>query len=340
MSFWKDEVPAPTRAWLLEECGAEVRYLALRDLQDLPTDDPSLLHAKEAAHRQGLIVHILSHMDERGFWVSPGAGYSPKYTGSVWSLIMLAQLGADLHMDERIARACAYLLDHSLTKDGQFTTSGTPSSTIDCLQGNLCAALLDLGCHDARLERAFAWMARTTTGQGLAPKEERDAPLRYYAYQCGPDFACGANWGLPCAWGAVKVMLAFSKLSREQHTPLIEQAIQHGIDFLLSVDPASAQYPREEGKAPSGNWWRFGFPLFYVTDLLQLVEVLVALGYGHDARLANAVQLIRDKQTAQGSWLLEYSYAGKIWVEIGEKKQPNPWVTLRALRILKRLQES
>lgn len=339
MSFWEDEVPAFIRTWLLEESDAEVRYLTLRDLQDLPADDSVLLRAKEAAHQHGLIAHILSHMDKTGFWIKPGAGYYPKYTGSVWSLIMLAQLGADLHMDERIARACNYLLDYSLTEDGQFTMNGAPSSTIDCLQGNLCAALLDLGCNDPRLEGAFAWMARTTTGQGLASKEERAAPLRYYAYQCGPGFACGANWGLPCAWGAVKIMLAFSKLPQEQYSPLVEQAIQCGVDFLFSVDPAGAQYPCEAGKLPSGNWWRFGFPLFYVTDLLQVVEVLVALGYGHDARLANAVQLIRGKQTAQGNWLLEYSYAGKTWVEIGEKKQPNPWVTLRALRVLKRLQD-
>lgn len=181
MSFWEDEVPAFIRTWLLEESDAEVRYLTLRDLQDLPADDSVLLRAKEAAHQHGLIAHILSHMDKTGFWIKPGAGYYPKYTGSVWSLIMLAQLGADLHMDERIARACNYLLDYSLTEDGQFTMNGAPSSTIDCLQGNLCAALLDLGCNDPRLEGAFAWMARTTTGQGLASKEERAAPLRYYA---------------------------------------------------------------------------------------------------------------------------------------------------------------
>ena len=75
--------------------------------------------------------------------------------------------------------------------------------------------------------------------------------------------------------------------------------------------------------------------MFYVTDLLQNVEALVGLGYGNDPRLANALNLIRQKQDAQGRWLMEYDYTGKTWIDFGPKKQPNKWVTLRALRVLK-----
>ena len=46
-------------------------------------------------------------------------------------------------------------------------------------------------------------------------------------------------------------------------------------------------------------------------------------------------QLIKDKQDDQGRWPLEYEYTGKTWVDFGVKKQPNKWVTLRALRVLK-----
>jgi hypothetical protein len=147
--------------------------------------------------------------------------------------------------------------------------------------------------------------------------------------------ACGYNNTLPCAWGAVKVMLAFSKLPKERRTPLIEKAIQQGVDFLFSVDPATAGYPNGYKDKPSGNWWKFGFPVYYVADLLQLVEALAGLGYGNDPRLKNAIVLILDKQDARGRWALEYDYAGKTWVEFGTKRQPNKWVTLRTLRTLK-----
>ncbi|MBE7551702.1 MAG: nitrogen fixation protein NifH [Anaerolineales bacterium] len=274
-------------------------------------------------------------MNPAGSWAEPGPGYNPKYRSTVWTVIMLAQLGAVADQDERIARACAYLLEHALTAGGHFTASGAPSGTADCLQGNLCWALVELGCDDPRLGSAFEWMARSVTGEGVAPAEARQAAVRYYAGKCGPVFACGANNKLPCAWGGVKVMHAFSRWPLERRTPLLDRAIRQGVDFLFSTDPALADYPSGYSDKPSGNWWKFGFPVFYVTDLLQNVEVLVSLGYGNDPRLANALTLIREKQDGQGRWPLEYDYAGKTWVDFGPKKQPNKWVTLRALRVLK-----
>jgi hypothetical protein len=332
---WRDQLNGDPLPWLLEADEPGVRYLALRNLLDLPEDDPELLAAQAAAHQQGPIAAVLAAMHEDGYWEEPGPGYNPKYRSSVWALILLSQLGARAVCDKRIAHACAYLLDQALTPTGQFTASGAPSGTADCLQGNLCEAFVSLGYDDPRLKAAFEWMARSLTGEGVAPQSERDAPLRYYAAKCGPTFACGANNKLSCAWGGVKVMLAFSKLPAERRTALIERAIAHGVDFFFSVDPATAEYPCGWAEKPSGNWWKFGFPVFYVTDLLQNVEALVRLGYGSDPRLANALQLIRQKQDAQGRWALEYDYAGKSWVDFGPKKQPNKWVTLRALTTLK-----
>jgi hypothetical protein len=194
---------------------------------------------------------------------------------------------------------------------------------------------LALGCDEPRLDLAFDWMARTVTGEGIAPAEEREAPLRYYSAKCGPLFACGYNGQLPCAWGAAKVMLAFSRWPAARRTALMERAILQGADFLLSRDLARADYPTRNSAKPSVNWWKLGFPVFYITDILQVLEALVALGYGHDPRLANALDVVRQKQDEQGRWSLEYNYTGKTWVDFGSKTHPNKWVTLRALKVLK-----
>lgn len=332
---WQAQLSDETLSWLLEEESPGVRYLALRDLVGLRTGDSELSKARKAAHEQGPIAAILAGMGAAGYWVEPGPGYNPKYHSTVWSVIMLAQLGARVEQDDRIGRACAYVLENALTPGGQFSISGPPSGTIDCLQGNLCWALVEMGCDDPRLATAYEWMARTVTGEGIASSDERQAVVRYYAGKCGPTFACGANNRLPCAWGAAKVMLAFSVWPEERRTPLVARAIDHGIDFLFSVDPATAAYPTGYSDKPSQNWWKFGFPVFYVTDLLQIVEALVKLGYKDDPRLANALAIVRQKQDAQGRWQLEYDYSGKTWVDFGPKKQPNKWVTLRALTALK-----
>jgi hypothetical protein len=335
---WEGELNGDPLPWLLEPDTPGVRYLALRDLLDYPPDDPELAAAREAAHTQGPIAAILREMDAEGFWVKPGAGYSPKYRGTVWSIILLAQLGGSAAHDERIRRACGYLFDHALTSAGRFTATGSPSGNIDCLQGNLCAALVDMGYDDPRLETAFEWIARSVTGEGVAPADDQQADVRFYkSGNSGAGFACAANNGLACAWGGVKVMLALGKWPVERRTPLIERAIAQSVDFLFSTDPADADYPSGYSERPSGNWWKFGFPVFYITDMLQNVEALVKLGYGDDPRLSRALAVVVEKQDDQGRWPLEYHYTGKTWSDFGERRQPNKWVTLRALRALKRI---
>jgi len=239
--------------------------------------------------------------------------------------------------DKRIKLACKYYLDHALNPGGQISamTNNAPSGTIDCLQGNMLWSLMTLGYEDKRMDSAYEWMARTLTGEGVAPITDKHAPVRYYGYKCGPTFACGASNKLPCAWGGVKVMLALSRLPVQKRSALIKRAIRQGVDFFFSVDPSTAKYPNGWAEKPSGNWWKFGFPVFYVTDILQIAEALVGLGYGRDPRLASTLELVRSKQDDAGRWPLEYNYDGKTWMRFGKMKEPNPWVTLRALRVLK-----
>jgi hypothetical protein len=319
--------------WLLETEDIGVAYLARKDLRI--TGAKELAAIKRRAHREGPIATILDSMQAEGYWVKPGAGYNPKYRSSVWAMILLAQLGASLEMDKRLATACNYMLEHALAEGGQFSWKGTSSCTIDCLQGNLCLALWEIGCRDPRLDKAFEWMARSETGEGLAPREDTSTPQRYYfTGKCGPVFACSATHRQPCAWGAVKVMLAFSRYPAEKRTPLIERGIRTGVDFLFSVDPLSARYPTGSGSEPSGVWWKFGFPLFYGTDLLQLAQSLADLGYASDPRLASTLNFIRDQQDTEGRWKLDHHYNGKTWIDCGPGGRPNKWVTLRALRLL------
>ncbi len=318
-----------TSAWLLEKADPGVRYLALRDIFQ---DRGVVLSEQKKAHTDGPIGTILSKMKPEGYWSEPGPGYYPKYFSTIWSLIQLAELGGSIQADKRIGVACNYFLDHGLADGGQISASGSPSGTADCMQGNLCWALTALGYEDGRMRAAYDWMARSVTGEGIAPMKEKDAPVRYYAGKCGPDFACGSNNKLPCSWGAVKVMRAFSVLPAKQQTPAIKKAVERGMKFLFSVDPATAGYPCGWAAKPSQSWFKFGFPVFYITDVLQILEVLTALGYGTDRRAQNLVKLVEGKRTSEGKWLLEYDYAGKTWVNYGPKKKPSKWVTLRAMR--------
>jgi hypothetical protein len=338
---WLTRVNGDPTSWLLEGDAHNpgVRCFALKELQDRPPDDAEVVKARKAVMSTGSVPIILNAQDPEGYWVKPGPGYNPKYRSTVWSVSMLAQLGAD-GSDPRIQKAFQYLLERAIDKNGAFSASATQGGAILCLMGNLGAALLDLGwLDDPRLQGALEWMARAVTGEGIAPYEEKDAPLRYLkSATCAPGFCCSANDSKPCAWGAVKVMLAFSKVPERARTPVIQKAIETGLDFLLSRDPGVADYPTSYSTKPSRSWFWFGFPLFYVTDVLQNLEVLTSFGYGTDPRLSRAIELVLNKQDQQGRWKMEYTYNGKTWVDVEEKGKPSKWVTLRALRVLKRAQ--
>ena len=315
--------------WLLEEDEENpgVRYFALTDLLDRPAGDPQVVDARRAVMTTGPVPAILDAQYPEGFWVKPGGGYSPKYRSTVWQIIFLGELGAD-PADERVQRGCDYLLSHSIAANGAFSCyqKPVPSGVVPCLNGNLLFALQRLGYgDDARVRTALDWQARAITGQG---------GFEYLkSGTAGPSFACSANEGQPCAWGGNKAMRALLAVPSDQRTPAIERAIEAGAAFLLSRDPAVANYPYT--KRVSSTWFKFGFPLSYWSDVLETTGVLVQAGYGQDARLANGFELVLSKQDDHGRWKLENSLNGKMWVDIEEKRQPSKWVTLRVLRVLK-----
>lgn len=340
---WTEQLNADPTEWLLGEDNPSVRYFALTELLGRPLGDPAAVAARRAIMTAGPVLAILGQQHPDGYWVKPGHGYAPKYRGTVWSVIYLAQLGADGN-DPRVHAGCEYVLTHAVVSSGGFSAlaNRSPAGVIHCLNGNLCAALLDLGwLGDERLDRAMEWGACAVLGEGIAHADDKGASLRYYkSGTTGPGFECAANNKLPCAWGAVKAMLAFAKLPEPARTPLIQRAIQAGLDFLLSRDPAVADYPMGWNDKPSGNWRKFGFPVFYVTDTLQNLEVLTRFGLVGDPRLDAAVELVCSQQDDQGRWALRYHYTGKTWADVGKRGQPSKWVTLRALRVLKRVAEA
>jgi hypothetical protein len=338
---WLERLNDDPLPWLLEEDPANpgVRYFALTELLDKSPGHPEVVEARQAVMSSGPVAAILDAQDQEGFWVKPGPGYFPQYRATVWAVTMLGQLGA-AGADARVRKGCQYVLQHSVDKNGAFSMAAIPSQAILCLNGHLLAALLDLGWlgHE-RVDKALEWVARMLTGEGVAPTEEKNAPLRYLkSGTCGPGFCCGLNAKKPCAWGAVNVLLAFSKIPDEARSPLVRRAIDTGTRFLLSKDPATADYPMGDGAKPSRRWFSFGFPLFWATDVLQNLEVLSRLGHGDDPRLSAAMNLVLGKQDQQGRWTMEYSYNGKTLVDIEEKGKPSKWVTLRVLRVLKRPQ--
>ncbi len=335
MADWRDQLNDDPLPWLLDGKRPAVRHQALRLLLDRPAADPEVRDTRQAAMHAGPIAAILAEQDPAGYWVKPGPGYAGKYSGTVWQVIFLDQLGADGD-DARVRAACEYVLSHTQSASGGFGASGSkdelpppPSHAIHCLNGNLLRALLGFGwLDDPRVQRAIDWQARSITGDGFD---------RYYASgTSGPGFSCVANEKLPCAWGAVKAMLALARVPVDRRAPHVTDAVRRGADFLLSRDPAVADYPAGFGNTrPNSSWFKLGFPSGYVTDVLQNMEALCELGFAQDPRLQPALQWLLAKQDGDGRWKNQYAYNGKTSVDIEKQGQPSRRVTLRACRVIR-----
>lgn len=335
MTRWAQTLADDPLPWLLEPVDPSVRASTLQSLLERPSDDPEVREARSTAMAVDPIAGILGAQETGGWWVKPGPGYGPKYRGTVWNLMFLEQLGADPD-DQRIQRACDYVLTWTSTAVGGFGASGThlerrppPSSALHCLNGNLVRALVHFGHVDHPTVRAATdWASRTILG------EEVD---RWYASgTSGPAFACGSNDGLPCAWGAVKQMRGLAAIPTADRTDREQRAIDAGIEFLLSHDPAVADYPMGYGNAePNRSWFKPAFPVAYVTDVVQNMEALGELGVADDPRLDHAYEWLIGLADGDGRWRNRSAYTNKLTVQIDKQGAPSKWVTLRACSVLR-----
>ncbi len=304
--------------WLLEADNPSARYLALTGLLDRHPDDPEAAAARTAIPAQRQARAILSAQWPDGYWMHPDVGYSPKYKASTWQVIFMAQMG--MPSTPATDRACGYLLGNARLPNGLFTADKTARGAIPCLSGNLLRAMRQLGCDDPRLDESSEALAQTVV---------RD---EFRCWCNARPRAARVRDGLPCAWGAVKVLGALAEAPAARRSPAVQSAVESGVALLLSGDLACGGYAAPGG--PSPLWLKLGFPLAYASDLLEALEALLRLGVGRRPEMEAAVDLVASKRDGAGRWALEYT-PHNTWSSFGPVGRPNKWVTLRALRVLK-----
>ncbi len=331
MSDWKFVLKADPTDWLLETDNPSVRYFALTDVLDKSENDSEVKKAKGEIMEVGVVPKILAKQKDEGFWEAPESFYTAKYKGTVWQLIILAELGAN-GKDERIRKACEFILENSQDREsGGFsiwvsakTGEGRHSGVIPCLTGNMVWSLIRFGyLGDPRVKRGIDWITtyqRFDDGIKEAPKG-----WPYDRYKI-----C---WGKhSCHMGVVKALKALAEVPASKRDEKVKGTIERGVEYMLKHHIHKRSHDLSRVSKP--GWLRFGFPLMYQTDALEILGILTKLGY-RDKYMQEAVDLVVFKQDDQGRWMLESTFNGRFQANIEQKGKPSKWITLNALRTLK-----
>lgn len=296
-----------------------------------PASHPESVEAKAAIMGRGTVPQILAKQRKEGYWETKEDFYvRAKYRGTIWQVIILAELGADGN-DDRIRRACEFIIGISQDRQsggfchrGSQANGGFHSGVLPCLTGNMVWSLLHFGyLGDPRLQRGIDWI---TTYQRFDDGEDKAPGGWPYEKREG----C---WGKhTCLMGVVKALKALAEIPEEVRTSEVSRAIDQGSEFLLRHHLYKRSH--DFSRAAKPKWLNFGFPTVWDSDALEVLMLLTKLGY-RDARMEDAVELVLTKQNDQGRWLLENTFNGRFQVNIEQKGKPSKWVTLNALRALR-----
>ncbi|MDO8121892.1 hypothetical protein Q6346_11285 [Isoptericola sp. b490] len=319
-----------TVAWLLDGDDASVRYLTLTSLLGMPPETPEVEAARAAIMTEGTVPRILAAQLDDGHWQARDRFYTDKYRGTVWQLVILAELVAD-GAEPRVRAACeAILRDSQDRESGAFSMArdkraggGLHRQVIPCLTGNMVWSLIRLGmADDPRVRRALDWITRY---QRFDDGDD-EAPTGW-PYQ--PYEIC---WGRhTCHMGVVKALKALAAIPPDRRSPAVAQSLADGAEFMLRHHVHKRSHDLTKVAKP--GWRRFGFPLMYQTDVLEVLGILTSLGY-RDERMAEALDLVADAADADGRWSLASTFNDRFVVPIETKGEPSRWVTLRALQVL------
>ncbi|MDW7659732.1 MAG: nitrogen fixation protein NifH, partial [Bacillota bacterium] len=255
-----DQEPDSVLTWLLEPSEPSVRYVALTGLMGKPADDPEVRSARAAIMREGLVPDLLSLQNEDGSWDDPERFYTAKYKGTVWTLLLLAELCAD-PAHPQVRHAGQFILKHSQHPESggfSYTTSaktgtGLASGVIPCLTGNMVYSLIRLGfLDDARVQQGIDWIVRLQRADDGDDQPPKDPAYARYE-MC---------WGRhSCHMGVAKALKALTSIPPDRRSTAVTAKIDQLTEYFLVHHLYKKSHNLAEVAKP--GWLKPGFPLMY-----------------------------------------------------------------------------
>jgi hypothetical protein len=308
--------------WLLES-DPSIRWQVMRDLLDAPEVEWMAERARVETHGWG--AKLLSYQDADGQWAGGAflpADFDPRewrevgqpWTATCFSLQQLRGFGLDPASDR--ARRTVELIG----ANSRWDEGGQPywdGEIEECINGRTVADGAYFGVDVSSIVKRLVG--------------ERQSDGGWNCERCNgsvvSSFATTIN--------VLEGLLEYERATGG--TPESREARKSGEDYLLKRNlfrRISTGEPADERFLSFLHPNRWHYDILRALDYFRAAALLT--GAGRDPRLAEAINHLRSKRLADGTWPLDWSPAGRVWFEVDEgKDKSSRWVTLRAMRVLR-----
>lgn len=300
-----------------------LRWQVLRDLLDAPESRWRAERGKVEV--QGWGARLLSLRDEDGQWA--GGAFIPRgfqrsewqsvgqpWTASCFSLTQLRDFGLDP------ASAGARRMVDLIGRNARWEEGGQPywaGEVEECINGRLLADGAYFGVEMAPVVSRLVGAIQPDGGWNC---ESCNGSVR-------SSFASTIN--------VLEGLLEYEIASGG--TEASKAARRSGEEYLLK----RGLFRRLATGAPAeARFQTFLYPHRWRYDILRALDYFRASGrHGGakpDERLGEAIGVLQSKRLENGAWALDWQTPGRVWFHLDEGPgRPSPWITLKALRVLK-----
>jgi len=298
--------------WLLEGDPA-IRYQTLRDL--MGAHDKIVRKEQRRILREGWGKTIMNLQEENGTWSN--ALYSPKWTSTFYTLLLLKRFGAC--RDSHIEKACRILLDQGFfSKDGGIKYWKTWKQSECCVTSMLLSMLCHFRIEDERIQRM----------------------VEYILSEQLPDQGWNCEWykgakhsSFHTTISVLEGLWEYEKAFPDSEFKAAVQAKQaEGTEFLLRHHLYKSD---TTWKPVDPKMMKLSFPPRWHFDILRCFDHFQERNVENDSRMDAALDLLMSKQTPEGFWKLEIKYPAKVFFAMEKVGKESRWNTLRALRVVK-----
>jgi hypothetical protein len=291
--------------WLLD-ADPSIRWQVMRDLIDTSAEIVAAERSRVASEGWG--SRLLDRQRPDGQW---GDGTTtPFWWSNMYTLLFLRDLGLD-PASER-ARTAIDLVRTKVTWGPQFGQSPFFEGEVEpCINGRVVA----LGAYFG--ERSNRLVDRLLSEQLADGGWNCQAP---------PSVRSSFHTTICVLEGLLAFEQAFGAAS------LTTEARRRGEEYLLE---RRLLRRLSTGDIVNPTWTQFAFPTLWHYDVLRALDYLRAAGVQPDARVKQAVAIVRERRQGDGRWLLDVRHRNTLHEELaGSVGAANRWITLRALRVL------